>query len=372
MNATPNVLATLLLLAPVSAQKAESRLSAAIHAPISDEKAELWDVIDGAVRESLEIGRPVGLSVAVAVNDEIVFAEGYGLAELEHEVPATADTPFRIGSITKQITAAAVCRLSEKGEIEIDADMNEYVPDFPTQGKVVTVRHLLTHTSGIPSYTGLGPEWSRTKPLELTHAELLGLVAGKPFEFEPGTAYNYNNTGYYLLGVLIENVSGDGYGDHLKATIFEPLGMTRTRYDSNQDLIPGRAQGYELVSGEIVNDEPLGLSQPGAAGALVSTARDLVAWDIALRGGKVVEQETYEEMTLPFMLEDASETGYGFGLGLAERNGQACVSHGGGINGFNSYLAHYPELGLTIAVISNCSGFNAASTEGAIQAALMP
>ena len=337
---------------------------------VQSDDASLEETIDAIVARAMESDFPAGLSVAVARNGKIAVAKGYGLAELEHGVPANADTSFRIGSITKQFTAAAVCLLVERFEVDLDADMHEYVPDFPTQGRVVTVRHLLTHTSGIPSYTA-SADWTRTVPLELSHEELLGIVAGEPFDFEPGTGYRYNNSGYYLLGVLIENVSGMSYADFVEKEFFGPLGMTRTRYDSNAALIPDRAQGYQVIDGALANDELIGLSQPGAAGALMSTARDLVTWSLALSSGKVVRAEIYDEMTTPFLLDNATETDYGFGLFLADRNDRPCVHHGGGINGFNSHMTEYPEDGLTIAVISNSEGFNAGAVEATIARALM-
>ena len=346
-----------------------STQSAPSERALSDQ--ELAAIVDGLTSEAMD-GDPaaVGLSVAVALEDEPRLARGYGLAELEHGVKTTPETLFRIGSITKQFTAAAVCLLAESLEVDVDVDLHDYVPDFPTQGHVVTVRHLLTHTSGIPSYTGLGPSWERTLPLELDHAELLAMVAERPFDFPPGRSYRYNNTGYYLLGVLIENVSGVSYPEFVSRELTTPLGLAHTRYGSNSDVIPDRAQGYRLVEGELKNDELIGMSQPGAAGALLSTASDLVAWDIALRAGRVVRPETYEEMTLPFLLEDARETEYGFGLFLADRDGRPCVSHGGGIKGFNSFLAHYPEHGVTIAVLSNSEGFDSSEVELEIARAL--
>lgn len=197
------------------------------------------------------------------------------------------------------------------------------------------------------------------------------MVANLPFEFEPGTAFNYNNTGYYLLGVVIENVTGESYADYVRTQFFEPLKLTRTRYGSNRDLIPNRAQGYQFLDGEIANDDLIGMSQPYAAGSLLSTARDLVAWDIALRGGKVVDPATYEEMVTPFMLENANEVEYGFGLFIGERNGSSCIYHGGGINGFNSILTHYPEAGLTLSVISNSESFSAGEVESRILTGLL-
>ena len=320
----------------------------------ADEKDVLVERIDELVREQMKVPEAVGLSVAVAVAERIVLAKGYGLAEVEHGVRADAETVFRIGSITKQFTAAAIVRLYEQWKLDIDEDMTAYLPDYPTQGHTVTLRHLLTHTSGIQSYTGMGESFWRTASVDLTHDELLAGFEDEPFQFEPGAAFAYNNSGYYLLGMIIERVAQQSYADYVEAELFEPLGLTRTRYGSNADIIENRAQGYRIVEGELQNDQLISMNQPGAAGALISNARELVEWQLALVAGKVVEPESYAEMTMPFMLDDGSETTYGFGLVLGELDGRRLVQHGGGIHGFNSMLLHLPEEAISVAVISNC------------------
>jgi CubicO group peptidase (beta-lactamase class C family) len=188
---------------------------------------------------------------------------------------------------------------------------------------------------------------------ELSDEELVALWKDEPLDFDPGSRWRYSNSGYYLLGMVIAKVSGNSYADFLRETFFEPLKLARTRYDSNGEVILNRAQGYRYVEGAFLNEEPIGMSQPGAAGGLISTAGDLVRWQIALVSGQVVKRESYEEMTLPFLLAGGGETTYGFGLGLVPVAGHPCISHGGGINGFNSFLAHWPEAGLSVAAISN-------------------
>lgn len=327
--------------------------------------------IDGIAAEALAQEGAVGLSVAVAVGEEMVLARGYGLAEAEHAVPVDEHTLFRIGSITKQFTAAAVVRLAERGELDLDGELTAYLPDFPTQGNTVTLRHLLTHTSGIQSYTGLGPGWLRTVPLELAHEELLALFKDEPFEFEPGARFAYCNSGYYLLGMVVERVSGQDYATHVRTVFSEPLGLGRLRYDSNSDVIPNRAQGYRLVDGQLANDGLIGMSQPGAAGALIASARELVLWQLALVSGRVVSPAAYEEMTTPFLLSDFSETRYGMGLGVEQEGGRRRIGHGGGINGFNSQLQHYPDAGLSVAVLSNSEALSSAMVEERIAQLLL-
>ncbi len=315
--------------------------------------AELQSKIDAIAAEFLKSPGAVGLSIGVARNGEVIVATGYGLADAEFDVPANEDTMFRIGSVTKQFTAAAIMRFVEQGKISLDDDLSLYLPDFPLQGNAVTIRHLLNHTSGIPSYTSLGEEWAKLMPLELSHDEMLALVKDKPFDFPPGEQWSYNNTAYYMLGMIIEKVSGVSYAQHMQDAFFTPMGLARTRYDSSSDLIKNRAQGYTLRDGELVNDAPLDMGQPYAAGSLVSTGEELVEWSMALTSGKVVNTESFALMTTATILPSGENTQYGFGLGIDEWEGRRCIRHGGGIHGFNSMLMWLPDDDVHIAVISN-------------------
>jgi len=326
--------------------------------------------VDALVAKRLEQAFAVGFSIGVAQSGEVLLARGYGKAELEFAVPADAETMFRIGSVTKQFTAALILRAVEAQKLTLDDGVDRFVPTFPLQGKKVTIRQLLDHSSGIPSYTAVGKEWEKVQPLELSHEELLAFVAGKPFDFEPGTDWRYNNTGYYLLGMVIEAVHGKPYAQVVRDELAAPLGLVRTRYDSNRDLIANRAQGYGVADGQPCNDDPLGMSQPGAAGALLSTGGDLVRWSAALTGGKVVQPASYTMMRTPLVLA-GRDTHYGFGLML----GQVCelpsVMHGGGIPGFNSFLVHVPQHDLHVAVISNGERANSQKLAASIVRAVL-
>ena len=327
--------------------------SAAAAEPPTD--AELIELVDTMAAEALDRPGAVGLSIAVARGGSVVLEKAYGLAEVEHGVPADAETMFRIGSVTKQYTAAAIMKLVEDGKLTLDETVEGYFPDYPLEGRAVTIRHLLTHTSGIPSYTSIDEFWETGVSRELTVEELLAYVEDEPFDFEPGEQWSYNNTAYYMLGPIIEEASGKTYPDYLQETFFEPLGLDRTRYDSNRDIMMNRAQGYDFDrEAEVLrNDGLIGMANPGAAGALVSTAGDLVRWGMALSDGRVVSTESYQQMITPYELPDGEDTGYGFGLGVRDQHDRACVSHGGGIFGFNSMLTHFPEDDLYVAVISN-------------------
>lgn len=314
---------------------------------------DLLAKVDAAVAARLAKPPAVGFSVAIARGGEVLVEKGYGKADLEFDAMADAHTMFRIGSVTKQFTAALVVRAAREGKLALSDELGKFVPEFPLQGKKVTIEQLLDHTSGIPSYTDVGEAWQKLWPMELSHAELLALVADKPFDFEPGTEFRYNNTGYYLLGMVLEKVHGKSYAKVIADEVAKPLGLKKLRYDSNGDLIKNRAQGYTVHYGRLANDEPLGMSQPGAAGALLATAGDLVRWSMALAGGKVVTPEDFARMCKPTVLPDGSNTGYGFGLVVTELQGQRAVHHGGGIHGFNSVLIFLPDQDLHVAVVSN-------------------
>jgi len=309
--------------------------------------------IDAIVQEHMRAPGAVGLSVAVARGDELVYSRAYGFACLEYPVNADEETLFRIASVTKQFTAAAILKLAERGRVALDDPLTKYLPEYPTHGQEITLRHLLTHTSGIPNVTDLGKTWSDVAERELDHGAMVALWKDRPLDFTPGVRWKYSNSGYYLLGMVIEKISGRSYPEFLRAEFFEPLKMSRTRYDSNSELIPNRAQGYRFDDGVFRNDRVIGTSQPFSAGGLLSTASDLVRWEAALVSGRIVGPAFYEEMTLPFLLADGRETDYGMGLFLDPVADHPCVHHGGDLFGFNSVLAYFPEEKLTIAALSN-------------------
>ncbi len=311
--------------------------------------------IDSLAEATLVQGSAAALSIGVKRGGDLLLVKGYGQADIENDVPAIAETVYRIGSITKQFTAAAVMQLVEAGKIGLDDPITKYLPDYPTQGHEVTIRHLLTHTSGIKSYTGLAA-WRPTIKLDLTDEELLALFKDEPFDFTPGERFLYNNSGFYLLGVIIEKAGGETYREYLNAHLFGPLGLRGSTYCDERPIIRGRAEGYALVGGELLNDEYLSMNQPGAAGALCSTVPDLLSWTAALRTERVVSAASYRQMTTSGTLDEGSTTGYGFGLVVGDLEGHPSVSHGGGINGFSTMLAHYPDADLDVVVLSNTTG----------------
>jgi CubicO group peptidase (beta-lactamase class C family) len=288
-------------------------------------------------------------SVLVALDKEVVFSKSYGSANLEWNTPNTSATKFRLGSITKQFTAAAILLLEERGKLSIQDPVKKYLPDYPAAWDRIKIFHVLTHTSGIPSITD-SPEYSKLEPFPLTPAQNLEKIRDKPLEFAPGERYKYSNSGYILLGFIIEKASGQTYQDFIQKNIFTPLNMNDSGYDSNFDIIPHRASGYSPGAHGPQNAGFIHMSIPFSAGALYSTTEDLLKWEQGLLCGKLLSADSLEKMTTPF------KGNYGFGLQIETVEGKKRISHGGAIEGFNTYLAYYPEDKLTVAVLANLNG----------------
>ena len=315
-------------------------------------RATLVSQIDSLATAALRNGPVAGMSVAVVKGRDTLVMKGYGFADVENDVPATASTVYRIGSITKQFTSAAVMQLVEQGKVSLDDDITKYFPNFSTHGQRILVRHLLNHTSGIPSYTDI-PGFGRVITLDLPHDSLLAMVGKDSLMFAPGSGFYYNNSGYYMLGVLIEKVTGQKYGEYLTQHLFEPLGLHSTHYCATAPLIKHRAQGYATDHGKLVNASYIDMNLPFAAGSLCSTVGDLVKWEHALFSGKVVSQQSLAQMTIPAKLTSNRPMPYGFGLAPDTVGGHRNVGHGGGINGFISHEEIYPDDSLTVVVLAN-------------------
>jgi D-alanyl-D-alanine carboxypeptidase len=298
-------------------------------------------------------GRVAALSMAVVRGQDTLVMKGYGMADVENDVPATAQTVYRIGSVTKQFTSVAVMQLVEQGKLSLDDDVTKYVPNAPTHGRRVLVRHLLNHTSGIPSYTDVGPGFGRVMRLDLSKDSLIATVKDDSLQFEPGSHFYYNNTGYFLLGMIVERVTGKPYGDYLRDALFAPNGLTSTVYCGTMPLIKRRAHGYEGRPTGLVNADYISMDLPYAAGSLCSTVGDLAAWTRLLHSGKLVKESSFTTMTTPAKLSSGRPTQYGFGLFMDTVGTHRRVHHGGGINGFISELAYYPDDSLTVVVLSN-------------------
>jgi len=311
--------------------------------------------IDQIAQEALSGAPLAGVSIAVMRGADIIHAAGYGQASIELGASAGPDTVYRIGSLTKQFTAAAVLRLAELGALKLEDDIRTYIPAFDTRGRTITIRQLLDHTSGIASLSAIGPAM-RHPELDVTREQVLGWISAAPFDFEPGERYQYNNSGYWLLGLLIERLTGETYGAAILRLLADPLCLTSTRYDASADIIPHRASGYVYRDGGFSNAPPNSPTRPYAAGALLSSVLDLVAWQHALFSDRVLSQTSVSLMSTPSRLGNGRPTAYGMGLAISTFNGRRRIAHPGSIVGFSSFLSHYPETDITIAVLSNTTG----------------
>jgi CubicO group peptidase (beta-lactamase class C family) len=310
--------------------------------------------IDALLQAAYQPNEP-GAAIIAVCQGQPVFRKGYGLANLEHGIPITPDTVFRLASITKQFTAVATLMLVEQGLLALDDPITRFWPDYPTHAHTITVEHLLTHTSGIRSYTDM-PEWPPLWRKDFQVQELIDFFKYQPMQFAPGTRWAYNNSGYHLLGAIIEQLSGLSYEAFMRQRIFEPLGMRQSCYDQPARIIPKRAAGYQKGEHGYSNAEYLSMTQPYAAGALASTVDDLAIWDRALADGKLLQQATLERAWTPYRLADGSLTNYGYGWHISTWQGLPTMEHSGGIHGFATYALRMPSEQAFVAVLSNNPG----------------
>jgi CubicO group peptidase (beta-lactamase class C family) len=301
---------------------------------------------DGVIKAYVDPGVFSG-AVLVAKDGKPVFRKAFGLADREWDVANTPQTRFRLGSITKQFTAAAILQLAEQGKLSVDDPISKYYPAAPAAWAPITLKHLLTHTSGIPSYTAIPGFFAQQARLDKTPDEIIALTRDKPLEFPPGSKYAYDNTGYILLGYVVEKVSGQSYAAYLQEHIFGPLGMKDSGYDVSTTILSRRAAGYSLIGGKARNAAFLSMTVPYAAGSLYSTVDDLLIWDQALHAGKAIKPASVAAMFTDYGFN------YGFGQGMGTVNGHRTWGHGGGINGFATQLNRLPDDGLTVVVLGN-------------------
>jgi CubicO group peptidase (beta-lactamase class C family) len=287
--------------------------------------------------------------VLVAQNEKILFEKSYGSANLEWNNPNASSTKYRLGSITKQFTAASILLLEERGKLSTGDLVKKYMPDAPAAWDKITIYNLLTHTSGIPNFTSF-PDYHEKEAIPATPKSLVDRFRDKPLDFQPGEKWSYSNSGYVLLGYLVEKISGQSYAVFVEENIFKPLGMADSGYDSNSAVILHRASGYSPSPGGPVNAGYIDMTIPFSAGALYSTTPDLLRWEQGLFGGKVLSAASLKKMTTPFKQD------YACGLMVITAKGRTMIEHGGGIEGFNTDMAYYPDDKLTVIVLSNLNG----------------
>lgn len=295
-----------------------------------------------------------GAAVIVTRKGEPIFRRGYGLADMELKVPVQPDMVFRVGSVTKQFTAVAILMLEEQGKLSVTDPIAKFLPDYPTAGQTITIEHLLTHTSGIKSYTSM-PEWLSKWRTDMSLGSLIDMFKNQPMDFKPDERWLYDNSGYILLGAIIEKASGESYEEFIEKKIFEPLGMKDSYYDRTERIIPKRVKGYQRTANGFQNAPYLSMTQPYAAGSLASSVDDLAQWDAAIWNNKLIKKESLAKAHTPHRLANGQSTAYGYGWALGSYEGHRTVEHGGGIHGFASYVLSMPDDGVYVAILTNGS-----------------
>lgn len=344
----PFIIITLLTLA--------AGLDAAAQLPVREDKT-LSAKVDKLLLARFKPDGP-GCAILIARKGDVIYRKAYGMADLELNVPATPDNVFRIASISKQFTAVAILQLMEKGQLKLDDDIRKFITDYPVKGQPITISNLLSHTSGIKNITEIElppiTRWEDHSP-----QALVDMIKALPPDFEPGTANHYSNSGYILLGYIIEKVTGKSYEQYITENIFKPANMDHARYDNARTVIANRAKGYREISNtETINADYLNMSFPYAAGGLMMTVDDLLKWNKALNENRLIKKETLTLATTPFTLTNHKKTTYGFGWGLDSLAGSPTRQHGGSIDGFSSFQIYLPAEDVYVVVLSNGANKN--------------
>ena len=327
----------------------------ALAAPTAQQEQQaLAASIDASIGQHYKADMP-GATVIVVKDGKPLFRKAYGMADTAARKPMSPDMVLRLGSITKQFTAVAILMLAEEGKLALTDDITRFFPDYPTGGKSITVEHLLTHTSGIVSYTSK-PGYMVGMAKDMSVAAMIDSFKNDPLDFEPGTSYRYNNSGYFLLGAIIEKVSGQPYAKFVEQRIFVPLGMQDTAYEGHERGKAPRALGHTRDGEGYGAATALSMTQPYAAGSLVSTVDDLARWDAAIAQGKLLKATSWQRAFTPYTLASGKSTGYGYGWEMGRLQGAPIVAHGGGINGFSTFALRLPEQKVFVAVLTNADG----------------
>ncbi|WP_461790425.1 serine hydrolase [Pedobacter sp.] len=294
-----------------------------------------------------------GGTVLISKAGKVLFNKAYGKANLELNVPMRTEHVFRLGSITKQFTAVCILKLLEEGKLSLEDELIKFIPDYPLNGKKITIANLLTHTSGIKNYTALSTFNENLKRQDRSPKELIDLFKDQPLDFEPGSDYKYSNSGYILLGYIIEKLSGKSYGEYVQKNIFEPLQMSNSYYDERSKVISERISGYRKRNGSYENSDFLSMTLPYAAGSLLSTTGDLLKWYNGLEDGKVISRASLELAHTSGRLANGKETGYGFGWEIGNIQGSKAIKHNGIVNGFFTDVIYLPTEEIFVSILAN-------------------
>lgn len=328
-----------------------SLLLLCIAIPLTSFSQSIEEKFDTLLQERYKPDGP-GATVLVAKQGKIIYHKAFGLANIELQVPMKPNNVFEIGSITKQFTSVAILMLMEQGKLTIQDEITKFIPDYPTHGKKITIHHLLNHTSGIKSYTSMN--LSEIAAKDMTPTELINYFKNEPMDFDPGEKWLYNNSGYIILGFIIEKISGQSYEGFVEQNIFTPLAMNNSYYGSKREVIKNRASGYQTREG-YVNSAYLSMTLPYAAGSLMSTVEDLHKWQNAVNTNVLVKAETIKKAFQNTTLNNGKPTYYGYGWSVNEIKGIPTIEHGGGIFGYTSYQIYIPEEDVHAAILTNCN-----------------
>jgi CubicO group peptidase (beta-lactamase class C family) len=309
-----------------------------------------------------------GITALVAKDGKVIYKNAFGLANLELQVPMNPENVFELGSITKQFTAVAILMLQEQGKLSVQDPITKFFPDYPTDGNEITVHHLLNHTSGIKSYTGMQSFQANARK-DMSPTEIIDFFKNEPMDFKTGEQWLYNNSGYIILGAIIEKVANMSYADYIEKNIFKPLGMRHSYYGSKTALIPNRAWGYQPTESGWRNADYLSMSLPYAAGSLMSNVEDMLIWQEALNDEKLLPKDKLAAAFVNTKLNNGKPTYYGYGWQVNEINNSPTVEHGGGIFGYNTYGIYLPKEDVYVIALCNSNGNS--PTEVAIKMAAM-
>lgn len=324
--------------------------------------------VDEFVKAAMDRSKVPGVAIAVIKDGKPVIVKGYGLANIEHNVPVKPETSFQSGSVGKQFTALAIMLLVDEGKIGLDDKIGKYLGEVPGAWANITVRHLLTHTGGMTDY----PEDFDFRK-DYTEDEFLKRAKEVPTAFAPGEKWQYSNLGYVTLGIIIRKASGKFYGDFLAERVFKPLGMTTARVISERDIVPNRAAGYVLRNGEVKNQDWVSPSlNTTADGSLYLSILDMIKWEEGLAAGKLLTKESYSQMWTRAKLNNGRERRYGFGWALRTLNGRTVIEHGGAWQGFKSFIARYPDRKLAVILFANLADLNPAKLASGVAEAFDP